>query len=55
MNLKDHHPIQELKKLYRIENNAALAMRIQGLYLAAGGLSCTQIMIITGAARRTIQ
>jgi len=28
---------------------------MHGVYLAASGLSCTQIMTITGAARRTIQ
>lgn len=55
MNLKDHHTTQELKALYRTEKDARLAMRIHGVYLAAKGLSCTQIMTITGAARRTIQ
>jgi hypothetical protein len=55
MNLKDHHTTQELKALYRIEKDARLARRIHGVYLAAKGLNCTQIMTITGAARRTIQ
>jgi transposase len=55
MNLKNHHTIQELKTLYRRETDARLARRIHGVYLAAKGLSCTQIMTITGAARRTIQ
>ena len=55
MNLKNHHTIQELKTLYRTETDARLAKRIHGVYLAARGLSCTQIMTITGAARRTIQ
>ena len=55
MNLKDHHTIQELKTLYRKEKDARLARRMHGVYLAARGLSCTQIMTITGSARRTIQ
>jgi transposase len=55
INLKNHHTIQELKTLYRTEKDARLARRIHGVYLAAKGLSCTQIMTITGAARRTIQ
>ncbi len=55
MNIKDHHTIQELQALYRKEKDARLARRMHGVYLAASGLSCTQIMTITGAARRTIQ
>ena len=55
MNLKDHHTTQELQTLYRTEKNARLARRMHAIYLAAKGLSCTQIMTITGAARRTIQ
>jgi len=55
MNIKDHHTIQELQTLYRKEKDARLARRIHGVYIAAKGLSCTQIMTITGAARRTIQ
>lgn len=55
MNLKDHHTTKELERLYRTEKDARLARRIHGVYLAAKGLSCTQIMTITGAARRTIQ
>ena len=55
MNLKDHHPKQELQKLYCTEKDARLARRMHAIYLAARGLSCTLIMTITGAARRTIQ
>jgi putative transposase len=55
MNLKGHHTTQELKTLYRTEKNAAIARRIHGVYLAAKGLSCTQITTITGVARRKIQ
>jgi len=55
MNIKDHHTIQELQTMYRTAKDARLARRIHGVYLAARGLSCTQIMTITGAARRTIQ
>lgn len=55
MNVKDHHTTQELKKLYRMGKNARLARRIQGIYLASKGLTCSQITTITGNARRTIQ
>ena len=55
MNVKSHHPSQELKTHYRSERNARLAQRIHGVYLASRGLTCPEIMTITGAARRTIQ
>ena len=55
MNLKDQHTKQELQTLYRTEKDARLARRMHAIYLAARGLSCPQIMTITGAARRTIQ
>lgn len=55
MNLKDRYTKQELQTLYLTEKNARLARRIHAVYLAAKGLSCPQIMTITGAARRTIQ
>ncbi len=55
MNVKPHHSLQELQKLYRVEKNARLARRIHGLYLARKGLTCPQIMEITGSARRAIQ
>ena len=55
MNLKDHHTKQELQTLYRTEKDARLARRMHAIYLAARGLSCPQIMTITGAARRTVQ
>jgi len=54
MNVKPHKP-QQLQKLYRSETNARLARRIHGVYLASKGLTCPQIMEITGSARRTIQ
>jgi len=55
MNVKTHHTLKELQKLYRMENNARLARRIHGVYLASKGLTCPQIMEITGSSRRTIQ
>ena len=55
MNVKLHHTTKELQTLYRTEKNARLAQRIHGVYLASKGLTCPQIMGITGAARRTIQ
>ncbi len=55
MNVKPHCRPQQLQKLYHSETNARLARRIQGVYLARKGLTCPQIMEITGSARRTIQ
>jgi len=47
MNLENHHTTQELKTLYRTERDVRYSRRIHGISLAAGGLSCTQIMSIT--------
>ena len=55
MNIKSHHTLKELYKFYRTQPHARLARRIHGLYLARKGLTCLQIMEITGSARRTIQ
>jgi transposase len=55
MNVEAHHTSQELLKLYKSQSNPRLARRIHGIYLAAKGLSCTQVMEITGAKRRTVQ
>ena len=55
MNVKAHHTSNQLLKMYKAESNPRLARRIHGVYLASKGSSCTQIMEITGSARRTIQ
>ena len=55
MNVVSHHSLAQLQKRYRMEKDARLARRIQGIYLAQMGRSCPQIMAITGAARRTVQ
>ena len=55
MTVKPHNTLSRLKRLYRTEKNARLARRIQGVYLAKMGLTCPQIMKITGSARRTVQ
>lgn len=55
MNVEPHHTTKELQTLYRTEKIARLAQRIHGVYLASKGLTCPQIMVISGAARRTIQ
>ena len=55
MNVKPNHALTELQRFYRTEKNARLARRIQGVYLAGKGLTCSQIMDITGASRRTVQ
>jgi len=55
MNVESHHTTKELQTLYRTEKNARLAQRLHGVYLASKGLTCLQIIAVTGAARRTIQ
>jgi len=55
MNVKSHHTTKQLQTFYRTEKIARLAQRIHGIYLASKGLTCPEIMNITGAARRTIQ
>lgn len=55
MNVKSHHTLDKLLKLYKTESNPRLARRIHGVYLASKGLSCPEIMKIIGAGRRTIQ
>lgn len=55
MNVKPHHTVKQLEKLYRSEKNARLARRIHGIFLAKKGLTCPEIMQISGSARRTIQ
>ncbi len=55
MNVEQHHTKKELQSRYRTEKNARLAQRIHGVYLASKGLTCPEIVNVTGAARRTIQ
>jgi len=55
MNVKLHHTTEQLLKLYRKEPNHRFTRRIHGVYLASNGLTCPEVMKITGAARRTIQ
>jgi transposase len=55
MNVKSSHTLDELLKLYKTESSPRLARRIHAVYLACKGLTCPQIINITGAGRRTIQ
>ena len=55
MKVKDYHTANQLQKFYLSEKNAKLAHRIQGVYLASKGLTCPDIVAITGFSRRTIQ
>ncbi len=55
MNVKPHHTVKELEKFYRTEKNGRRARRIHGVYLGCKGLTCPEIMEITGSGRRTIQ
>ena len=52
MNVKLHHTTEQLLKLYRKEPNHRFTRRIHGVYLASNGLTCPEVMKITGAARR---
>ena len=55
MNVIKHHSVEQLQKLYRQQKNSRIAQRIQGVFLASKGLTCKQIIELTGSARRTIQ
>jgi transposase len=55
MNVKAYHTLAGLLKLYKSQSNPILARRIHGIYLAAKGLTCTQITETIGAKRRTVQ
>ena len=55
MNVTDRHSIEELHSLYRATGEARLARRIQAVWLARRGLTCPEIMEVTGASRRTVQ
>ncbi|MBN2020117.1 MAG: winged helix-turn-helix domain-containing protein [Sedimentisphaerales bacterium] len=55
MNVKKHHALNELLKLYKSQSDPRLARRLHGIYLAAKGLTCIQVTEITGAKRRTVQ
>jgi len=55
MNIKLQNTPAQLQTLYRSQKNAKMARRIHAVYLASKGLTCPQIMEITGAARRTVQ
>ena len=55
MNVKPNHSSDKLLKLYKTESNPKLARRIHAVYMACKGLTCSQIINITGAGRRTLQ
>ena len=55
MDVKPHYTSEKLKAFFRTEKDPRLARRIHGVYLAGKGLTCSQIMAVTGDARRTIQ
>lgn len=54
MNVKVHHTLDKLLTLYKTEMNPRLARRIQAIYLARKSFTCSQIMDMTGAKRRTV-
>ena len=55
MHIEAHHSVDELYTCYRMETEARMARRIQGVWLARRGRTCPEIMKLTGAGRRTVQ
>lgn len=55
MNVMDHHTIEQLHTLYRTTTDARLGRRIQAIWLAYRGLTCPEIMQVTGTSRRAVQ
>ena len=55
MTVKNRHTIRQLQSLAKAEKDKPLAVRIQTIVLAKQGLSCPQIVEMTGYCRRTIQ
>ena len=55
MNVTDRHSIEELHSLYRATAEGRLARRIQAVWLARRGVTCPEIIEVTGASRRTVQ
>ena len=55
MHVTNHHSPNELHTLYRTTVDARVARRIHAVWLARRGLTCQEIMDVTGAARRTVQ
>jgi len=55
MNVREHHTVDELRRLYRSEPTARMAKRLHAVWLARRGMTCPQIMDVTGAGRRSIQ
>lgn len=55
MTVIPHHTADELCALYRKERDTRLAKRLHAVWLARCGLSCPQIMAVTGSGRRSIQ
>jgi transposase len=55
MIVREHHRTQELLALSRSESNPRLARRIQVMAWAQKGMTCPEIVLISGDSRRSIQ
>lgn len=55
MTVNKRHIIKQLFQLSKSEKNKRIAVRIQAIALASQGLTCPQIIQMTGYPRRTIQ
>lgn len=55
MTVKEHHTTKELLAVSRSEPNKRLAQRIQVIAWAQKGMSCPEIVRISGYSRRSIQ
>lgn len=55
MTVKNHHTLKQLLSLAKTEKNKRIAVRIHVVALAKQGLTCPEIVKMTGYCRRTIQ
>ena len=55
MTVKKRHTIKQLLQLSKTEKSKRIATRIQTIALAMQGLTCPQLVRMTGYPRRTIQ
>ena len=55
MTVKKRHTVKQLLQLSRTQKNKRIAVRIQAIALAMRGLTCPQLVEMTGYPRRTIQ
>lgn len=55
MHVEDHHGIDDLRRMGRVEKNARLRVRLQAIVLAKRGRTAPEVADALGVSRRTIQ